>query len=49
MFYVRNGLEDKMISVSVNGDPPRMMKAIMRSWNAVFFPVLLHAGEAVSE
>jgi hypothetical protein len=45
MFCVRNGLEDKMMSVSVNGDPSRMMKAIMRSWNAAFFPGLLHAGE----
>ena len=45
MFYVRNGLEDKMISVSVNGNPPLMVKATMRSWNVVSSPVSLHAGE----
>jgi alpha-galactosidase len=45
IFYVRNGLEDKMISVSLNGGPPVMVKAITRSWNTVSVPVSLRTGE----
>jgi alpha-galactosidase len=45
ILYVRNGLEDKMLSVSVNGAAPLSVRAIMRSWNVVTLPVPLHAGD----
>lgn len=43
LLYVRNGLEDKQITVTVNG-APRKVLAIMRSWNWVDVPLDLHAG-----
>jgi hypothetical protein len=45
ILYVRNGLEDKTISVSVNGEQPTHVRAIMRSWNVVAVPANLRAGE----
>lgn len=44
ILYTRNGLEDKQISLSVNGNVSEV-KAIMRSWNWVDIPVLLKAGD----
>jgi alpha-galactosidase len=41
--YTRNGLEDKQINVSVNSSQQKVL-AIMRSWNWVDVPVMLHAG-----
>jgi hypothetical protein len=43
--YVRNGLEDKMISISINDAHPHAVRAVMRSWNAMKIPVHLQAGE----
>ncbi len=45
LLYVRNGLEDKIIEVSVNGGPAVKVKAIMRSWNIVTVPVSFRVGE----
>ncbi len=45
MLYVRNGLEDKMISVKVNETPSIPVRAIMRSWNVVIVPIKLRAGD----
>jgi alpha-galactosidase len=45
LLYVRNGLEDKMIQVFVNGGSGLKVKAIMRSWNIVTVPVSFHVGE----
>ena len=45
LLYVRNGLEDKTISVTVNDAAPVEVHAIMRSWNAVTMPVELKVGE----
>jgi hypothetical protein len=45
ILYVRNGLEDKTISVSVNGEQSTAVRAIMRSWNVITVPVTLRAGE----
>lgn len=43
--YVRNGLADKMIDVTVNDGQPIQVKALMREWNWVTIPVDLHAGK----
>ena len=45
LLYVRNGLEDKTIEVSVNGGPAMKVKAIMRSWNIANVPVSFHVGD----
>jgi hypothetical protein len=45
ILYVRNGLEDKTISISVNGEQSTAVRAIMRSWNVITVPVTLRAGE----
>jgi hypothetical protein len=45
ILYVRNGLEDKVLSVSVDGEQPTPVRAIMRSWNVVTVPVTLRRGE----
>jgi alpha-galactosidase len=45
MLYVRNGLEDKEVDVSVNAAAPTKVRAIMRSWNTVTVPVVFRAGE----
>ena len=45
ILYVRNGLEDKDIDMSVNGEAPTKVRAIMRSWNTVAVPVQLRSGE----
>jgi alpha-galactosidase len=42
--YVRNGLGDKMIGMQVNGGTSSQVKALMREWNWVTIPVMLHAG-----
>lgn len=44
LLYTRNGLEDKQLSVAVNGKP-KQATAIMRSWNWVDVPVDLQAGD----
>jgi len=46
--YTRNGLEDKKIGITVNGQSSEAL-AIMRSWNWVDVPVTLHAGENILE
>ena len=45
ILYVRNGLEDKLLDISVNGGPPVQVRAIMRSWNTVTVPISLRAGD----
>jgi alpha-galactosidase len=45
IFYVRNGLEDKSIEVSIDGAAPVKVLATMRSWDAVTVPVMLRAGD----
>jgi alpha-galactosidase len=45
ILYVRNGLEDKMLSVSINGATPMQVRAIMRSWNVAVVQVPLHRGD----
>lgn len=45
ILYVRNGLEDKTVSVTVNGEQPTQVRAIMRSWNVITVPVNFRAGE----
>ena len=45
LVYVRNGLEDKMISITANQDRAEMVRALMRSWNAMTIPVHLQAGQ----
>jgi hypothetical protein len=42
--YVRNGLGNKTLDVRVNGRLPRHVTALMREWNWVTIPVMLHAG-----
>lgn len=49
LLYVRNGLEDKTIDISVNGAAPQQVKAIMRSWNQVTVPVHLDSGDNTVE
>jgi hypothetical protein len=44
ILYVRNGLEDKMLDLSVNGLPSTKARAIMRSWNDMSVSVELRAG-----
>jgi alpha-glucosidase len=44
LVYVRNGLEDKTLTLSINGDSARQVKAIMRSWNDMVVSVPLKAG-----
>ena len=41
--YTRNGLEDKQITVSVNG-AQTTVRAVMRSWDSVELPITLDAG-----
>ena len=43
--YVRNGLEDKLLNVSINGGEPQQLRAMMRSWNMVTSSVALHQGD----
>lgn len=43
VLYVRNGLENKHLTVNVNGEKTTVL-AIMRSWNWVDVPVQLRAG-----
>ncbi len=45
ILYVRNGLEDKTLSVAINDAPPVPVLAIMRSWNIATVPVRLNAGD----
>jgi hypothetical protein len=45
ILYVRNGLEDKLVDIAVNGAEPSKVRAIMRSWNTVTVPVTFHAGD----
>ena len=45
LLYVRNGLEDKSIDVSVNDAEAVGIRAIMRSWNTFTVPVTLHEGD----
>ena len=45
LIYVRNGLEDKMVSITVNQDRAQVVRAIMRSFNAMTIPVHLQAGD----
>ena len=43
LLYTRNGLEDKKVTLSVNGREQSVF-AMMRSWNWVDVPISLHAG-----
>ncbi len=45
LLYVRNGLEDKMVSIMINDGAPMQVSAIMRSWNYTNIPLKLKAGE----
>ncbi len=45
ILYVRNGLQDKTISVVINNGSPTQVKAVMRSWNIATVPVRLNAGK----
>jgi hypothetical protein len=44
ILYVRNGLEDKTLGVTVNDSIPINVHAIMRSWNAATIPVTFRSG-----
>ena len=48
LLYTRNGLEDKQIGVTVNGQA-QQVKALMRSWNWVDVPVTLRDGDNTVE
>ena len=45
ILYVRNGLENKSISVTINDALPPQVQAVMRSWNLAIVPVTLKAGQ----
>jgi hypothetical protein len=44
LLYVRNGLENKQVSLTINGVKQNVL-ALMRSWNWVDVPVNLQAGQ----
>ena len=44
LLYVRNGLEDKTVTLSINDGAPMQVLAIMRSWNYTVIAVKLKAG-----
>ena len=45
IFYFRKDLEEKPISVLVNGDPALMVQANTRSGISVTVPISLHTGD----